>query len=238
MRTAAGPLTAVPRPGTPRPCGCGSPPAGRGADRRDQRAPGQVRSAKREARVRSGGERPAGRVRQAQVELEGGGMTGLGNLTLQAAVLKVLADEVAARLAVVKADAEVAFQAAGSSQAPATAGRHEGRNGLLRGRATGVSASVTDEAAFLAWVLEHYPDEIVRPSSASAQEEAPGLREPRPVRSTRRRGRSSPASRCGTRSPTSPSGSGPAGRRCSRRMAGGGPAGIEVVRPRAIEGAA
>lgn len=84
----------------------------------------------------------------------------LRDLTLQAAVLKVLADKVAARLAAVKAAAEQEFAETGSTQAVPQLpdGTKVATVSYAGGDAK--SASVTDERAFLAWVLEHYPDEI------------------------------------------------------------------------------
>jgi hypothetical protein len=83
----------------------------------------------------------------------------LGNLALQAAVLKVLGDEIAARLQLVKAAAEEAFRDAESSQAPALLpdGTKVATVSLAGG--DGISASVTDDAAFLAWVLANHPGE-------------------------------------------------------------------------------
>jgi hypothetical protein len=83
----------------------------------------------------------------------------LRNLTLQAAVLKVLGDEIAARIAIVKAAAQEAFNGTGSTQAPAVLpdGTKVATVSLAGG--DGCSASVTDAAAFTAWVLAAHPGE-------------------------------------------------------------------------------
>ena len=83
----------------------------------------------------------------------------LRNLALQAAVLKVLGDEIAARLALVKAAAQEAFEEAESTQAPALLpdGTKVATVSLAGG--DGISASVTDDAAFLGWVTANHPGE-------------------------------------------------------------------------------
>jgi hypothetical protein len=83
----------------------------------------------------------------------------LRSLTLQAAVLKVLGDEIAARLAIVKAAAQEAFTAAESTQAPAILpdGTKAATVSLAGGG--GKSATVDDADAFTAWVLRTHPGE-------------------------------------------------------------------------------
>lgn len=83
----------------------------------------------------------------------------LRNLTLQAAVLKVLGDEIAARIAIVKAAAQEAFLDAESTQAPAILpdGTKVATVSLSGGG--GKSATIDDADAFLAWVLAAHPGE-------------------------------------------------------------------------------
>ena len=83
----------------------------------------------------------------------------LRSLALQAAVLKVLADEIAARQAIVKAAAQEAFTEAESTQASALLpdGTKVATVSLAGG--DGVSAAVTDDGAFLAWVLANHAAE-------------------------------------------------------------------------------
>jgi hypothetical protein len=92
----------------------------------------------------------------------------LRELTLRAAVLKVLADEVAAQLAITKLATEAAFNAAESTQAvPQLPDGTKVATVSLAG-GDGKTASVINEAAFLAWVLANHPGEtevIVRPSA-------------------------------------------------------------------------
>jgi hypothetical protein len=85
----------------------------------------------------------------------------LKELTLRAAVLKVLADEVDGRLAAAKEAARAAFRETGTSQAvPELADGTKVATASLAGDG-GKSASVTNDAALLAWVAEHHPEEIV-----------------------------------------------------------------------------
>lgn len=83
----------------------------------------------------------------------------LRNLALQAAVLKVLADEIAARQAIVKAAAQEAFTEAESTQAAALLpdGTKVATVSLAGG--DGITVSVTDDGAFLAWVTVNHPGE-------------------------------------------------------------------------------
>ena len=84
----------------------------------------------------------------------------LRSLTLHAAVLKVLADEIAARQMLVKAACAAAFTEAGASQAvPVLPDGTKVATVSLAG-GDGKSASVTDDGAFLAWVKSRHPGEI------------------------------------------------------------------------------
>jgi hypothetical protein len=83
----------------------------------------------------------------------------LRNLTLQAAVLKVLGDEIAARIAIVKALAQDAFEAAESTQAPAVLPDGTKVATVSLAGAGGCTASVDDAGAFTAWVLRAHPGE-------------------------------------------------------------------------------
>ena len=90
----------------------------------------------------------------------------LRNAALRAAVLKALADEIAASQLVAKADAKYGFEETGANQAPAVLpdGTKVATVSLAGG---GQSATVTDEGAFLAWVMKAHPGEaqiVVRPS--------------------------------------------------------------------------
>jgi hypothetical protein len=83
----------------------------------------------------------------------------LGALTLRAAVLKVLLDEVTAQLAITKLATEAAFKTAESSQAPAVLpGGAKVATVSLAG-ADGKTASVTNTGAFLAWMIANHPEE-------------------------------------------------------------------------------
>jgi hypothetical protein len=105
--------------------------------------------------------------------------------SLQAVVLKVLADEVTTRLTITKMAAEQAFGDAGATQAVAQLpdGTKVATVSLAGG--DGVSASVTDEGAFLAWVIANHPGEtqvVVRDASkkkfldaAKTGEKIPGI---------------------------------------------------------------
>lgn len=90
----------------------------------------------------------------------------LRDAALRAAVLKALADEIAATQLVAKAEAREGFEAAGASQAAAVLpdGTKVATVSLAGGG--GQTASVTDEGAFLAWVAREHPGEtqtVVRP---------------------------------------------------------------------------
>jgi hypothetical protein len=92
----------------------------------------------------------------------------LRELSLQAAVLKMLADEVAARLQIVKAATEEAFKDAGATQAVPQLpdGTKVATVSYAGGGAK--SASVTNDQAFLAWMVANHPGEtevIVRESA-------------------------------------------------------------------------
>lgn len=86
-------------------------------------------------------------------------MTNLKDITLRAAVYKVIVDEATARLGEAKDEAEAAFKATGTTQAVPDLGATKIATASLAGG--GKSASVTDERAFLTWMQEHHPDEIV-----------------------------------------------------------------------------
>lgn len=92
----------------------------------------------------------------------------LRELTLRAAVLKVLGDEIATQLAITKLAAEAAFAAAESTQAvPQLPDGTKVATVSLAG-GDGKSASVTNEGAFLAWMIATHPGEtevIVRASA-------------------------------------------------------------------------
>lgn len=85
----------------------------------------------------------------------------LRSITLQAAVLKVLADEIDNRLAAAKEAGKAAFAEAGATAAVPELG--DGTKVATATLAGGdsKSASVTNDAALLAWVAEHHPEEIV-----------------------------------------------------------------------------
>jgi hypothetical protein len=83
----------------------------------------------------------------------------LGALTLRAAVLKVLADEVAAQLAVTKLATEQAFKDAESTQATAKLPGGTKVATVSYAGGDGKTASVTNDAAFLAWMIANHPEE-------------------------------------------------------------------------------
>lgn len=83
----------------------------------------------------------------------------LGALTLRAAVLKVLADEVAAQLAITKLATEQAFKDAESTQAPAKLPGGMKVATVSYAGGDGKSASVTNDGAFLAWMIANHPGE-------------------------------------------------------------------------------
>lgn len=86
----------------------------------------------------------------------------LSDITLRVSVLKVLADEVSERLKEAKDDAEAAFRATGTTQAkPALPDGTQVATATLAGGG-GKSASITSEAAFIAWVAKNHPGEIVQ----------------------------------------------------------------------------
>jgi hypothetical protein len=88
-------------------------------------------------------------------------VNGLKDATLHIAVLKVLADEIAGRLASVKEDAKGAFVDVGATQAvPELPGGTKVATVSLAG-AGKRSASVTNPLALLDWVIENHPGEIV-----------------------------------------------------------------------------
>jgi hypothetical protein len=83
----------------------------------------------------------------------------LRELTLQAVALKVVIDEAAARLAITKLATQKAFEDSGSTQAPAVLpdGTKVATVSLAGG--DGKTASVTNESAFLAWMIANHPEE-------------------------------------------------------------------------------
>src|SRR5215831_17935380 len=85
----------------------------------------------------------------------------LKNSALQIAVLKVLADEIAARLAAVKEEAKAAFVDCGATgAAPELPDGTKVATVTLAG-AGKRSASVTNPGLLLAWAAENHPGEIV-----------------------------------------------------------------------------
>jgi hypothetical protein len=82
------------------------------------------------------------------------------DIALEIAVYKVITDEGMRRLQAAKAEAHDAFRDTGTTQAQPELpdGTRVATASLAGG---GKAASVTNEAAFLAWMQEHHPDEIV-----------------------------------------------------------------------------
>jgi hypothetical protein len=92
----------------------------------------------------------------------------LRELTLRAAVLKVLADEVAAQLAIAKMGIEVEFRNTGSTQAVPQLPDGTKVATVSYAGGDGKTASITDEGAFLAWMIANRPGEtevVVRDSA-------------------------------------------------------------------------
>jgi hypothetical protein len=88
---------------------------------------------------------------------------------LRVAVLKVIIDAATAQLGVAKDTVKAGFTATGTSQAvPGLADGTRVATASLAGG--GKAASVTDEAAFLAWMTEHHPEEIVTTVRPSARQ--------------------------------------------------------------------
>jgi hypothetical protein len=86
----------------------------------------------------------------------------LKNATLQMAVLKVLADEITARLAAVKEEAKAAFIDCGATGAqPELPDGAKVATVTLAG-AGKRSASVTSPGLLLAWAVENHPGEVVQ----------------------------------------------------------------------------
>ena len=93
----------------------------------------------------------------------------LRELTLQAAVLRVLADEIASRLALVKEAAKQSFDDAGSASAKARLPDGTPVATVTLAGGDGKTAAVVNEAAFLAWMKASHPEEVVevvRPNAA------------------------------------------------------------------------
>ena len=82
--------------------------------------------------------------------------------SLQAVVLKVLADEIATRLSLVKEATRDAFNETGATQAVPELPDGTRVAAVTLAGGGGKTAAVTNDAAFLAWMTEHHPDEIVR----------------------------------------------------------------------------
>lgn len=85
----------------------------------------------------------------------------LRELTLQAAVLKVLADEIASRLALVKEAAKQAFDDAGAASAKAKLPDGTEVASVTLAGGGGKTASVVSEQAFTEWMARNHPEEIV-----------------------------------------------------------------------------
>jgi hypothetical protein len=93
----------------------------------------------------------------------------LGALTLRAAVLKVLADEVAAQLAITKLATEQAFKDAESTQAVPKLPDGTKIATVSYAGGDGKTASVTNDAAFLAWMIANHPEETEMVVRGNAQ---------------------------------------------------------------------
>ena len=85
----------------------------------------------------------------------------LSDLAQQAAVLKVIADEIAARQQAVKALMEQGFGDTGTTQTVAQLPDGTKVATVSLSGAGSKTAAVTDDQAFLLWVLNNYPDEII-----------------------------------------------------------------------------
>ena len=83
------------------------------------------------------------------------------DLCQERAVLKVIADEVERRRGAVNEKLGAAFAETGTTQAPATLPDGTKVGTVSYAGVGGKAAVVVDENAFLAWVLENYPDEVV-----------------------------------------------------------------------------
>jgi hypothetical protein len=81
--------------------------------------------------------------------------------SLQAVVLKVLADEITTRLMLVKQAARDAFDETGATQAVPELPDGTRVAAVTLAGGGGKTASVTNEAVFLAWMAEHHPEELV-----------------------------------------------------------------------------
>jgi hypothetical protein len=85
------------------------------------------------------------------------------NLTasaLQAAVLKVLLDEISSRMEVVKAQAEIAFKTSGASQAVPELPDGTKVATVSYSGGGGHSAYIASENELMAWVLANHPGEV------------------------------------------------------------------------------
>ena len=87
-------------------------------------------------------------------------MSALGDLVLPIAVLKVLGDEIAGRIAAQKTQAQTAFTEWGASRVDATLPDGTKVASVTLSGEGGKSASVINPNALLAWVEDEYPGEV------------------------------------------------------------------------------